>query len=609
MPARGLLVGLALLVGPHAARAACKTASELGALSESLRAGFSCARVRLTRGTTIPCTIPAPPVCAGAGVDAALALVTGEGPTANPPGSSARAQVRCQGALITASSRYARRRIGELGRGARSARGAGAFASVQSACHGVVPVVEQGVLVPSLGTPCSAAPTLPGGRIDGLRTARCARAALEGTLGAMTTPLPPNVVVVMTDDQNVASAALMTRVQRFRGLAVEFGNALVSDPVCAPSRATLLTGQYAHRHGVVSNYLAAPSFDASSTLATWLHDAGYVTALIGKYLNYEHLLAGVPPGWDEWQALSLDEGGDGYDDYGLDENGVRVRRGGSPREYSTDLLAARALAFVDDNASRPFFLLFTPYAPHIPAIPARRHAGSFAFLPPWRPANWHEPDVSTKPTWVQFVKAIWKPASTVADDAVRIAQVESLQAVDEAFGRLEDELERAGLLDNTVLVFTSDHGYHWGEHWWNSKFTQYEESLRVPLIVGYPVLAPQGGVRDEMVANIDLAPTLAALAGVTPPPDRDGLDLSPLLTGPGPSRDDLLIGDIGAIIVSPWSGVREGRFKYVAVTAGAIHEELYDLDADPLELDNLAFSPAHAAELQRLRDRLAELQP
>lgn len=608
-PARGVVLGLVLLVAPDAARAACSTAAELSALSDSLHAGLSCARVRLDRGAALPCPVPVPPACAGPGVDSALALVTGEGPTANPPSTDARPQTACQRAVIAASSRYARRRIGELGRGARSTKGARMFASVRSACDGIVPVVEQGVLVPSLGTPCSGGPTLPGGGLDGLATARCARAALERTLGDMTTPLRPNVVVVMTDDQNVASAAFMARVQRFRGRAVEFTNALVSDPVCAPSRATLLTGQYAYRHGVLSNFLAAPSFDASSTLATWLHDAGYSTALVGKYLNYEHLLPGVPPGWDEWQALSLDEGGDGYDDYGMDENGVRVRRGGSPREYSTDLLAARALAFVRASVDKPFFLLFSPYAPHLAAIPARRHVGSFAYLSPWRPANWHEPDVSTKPTWVQFMKATWAPATTVADDAVRIAQVESLQAVDEAFGRLEDLLEKEGLLDNTVLVFTSDHGYHWGEHWWDSKFTQYEESLRVPLIVGYPVRAPQGGVRDEMIANLDLAPTIAALAGVTPPPDRDGLDVSHLLAGPGPSRDDLLIGDGGAIIVSPWSGVREGRFKYVSVPTGVVNEELYDLEADPLELVNLAFSPAHATELQRLRDRLAELQP
>jgi arylsulfatase A-like enzyme len=216
--------------------------------------------------------------------------------------------------------------------------------------------------------------------------------------------------------------------------------------------------------------------------------------------------------------------------------------------------------------------------------------------------------VSSKPTWVPFSKASWTQAFTTSDDAIRIAQLESLQAVDEAFGRIEDQLEEAGLLDNTVLVFTSDHGYHWGEHWWDSKFSQYEESLRVPLVVGYPVRAPVAAVRDEIVVNIDLAPTIAALAGVAVPSGRDGLDVSYLLSGPGPTRDDFLISNGGAIILAPWAGVREARFKYVSIATGSVTEELYDLDSDPLELVNLAYSPAYAGELGRLRGRLAELQ-
>jgi arylsulfatase A-like enzyme len=225
------------------------------------------------------------------------------------------------------------------------------------------------------------------------------------------------------------------------------------------------------------------------------------------------------------------------------------------------------------------------------------------------PGNWHEADVATKPAWVKFMKVTWTAADTARDDAERVAQLESLQAVDEAFGRLEDELERAGLLDNTVVVFTSDHGYYWGEHWWNTKFSEYEESLRVPLFVGYPVRAPEPAVRDEMVANVDLAPTLAALAGVAVPPGRDGADVSHLLDGPGLSRDDLLIRNFDGFIVPPWVGVRDQRFKYVTLAApGGVLEELYDLQSDPMELVNLASSPAHAGELDRLRQRLVELQ-
>ena len=557
----------------------------------------------------MPCSAPAVPSCAGSHVDALLALVSGNGPTAVAPGASVRAQVRCQRAVIAAASRYGGKRIVELVRGNRPARRASVFSSVQKACDGLAPATEQGVVVPSLGAPCAASATPVAGAIDGKRMARCARAGVERLLAAMTRPVTPNVVVVMTDDQNLASIAWMNRVQSWRSRSIDFTRAYVSTPVCAPSRATFLTGDYAHRHGVISNFLAAPTLDASSTVATWLHDGGYVTGLVGKYMNYEHLLPGVPPGWDEWQALDLDQGGDGFTDYGVDENGTRIRYGGTPREYSTDLLAARALDFVRTNRDAPFFLLFTPYAPHLPAVPAPRHAGMMQLEPPWRPANWHEPDVSTKPGWVGFMKAYATPEATAVDDADRLRQLESLQSVDEAFGRLEDLLEKTGLFDNTVIVFTSDHGYHWGEHWWNSKFTAYEESLRVPLVVSYPARAPESASRDEIVVNMDLAPTIAALAGVPVPSGRDGIDVSGLLDGPGVTRDDFLIRNWGAIIVPPWSGVHEGRLKYVSLeSSGGVLEELYDVEADPMELANLAFSPAYAADLDRLRQRLVELR-
>lgn len=609
MRCRLLLLVVASLVSTPAAQAACTSAADVTALMNALQARLACARLRVDVGAAVPCSVPAVPACAGSGVDALLALVSGNGPTAIAPGASVRAQTRCQRAIIGAASRYGGKRIAELTRGSRPARRASVFAAVQKACDGLQPAIEQGVAVPSLGAPCTASATPVGGTLDGKQVARCTRAGVERLLGAMTRPVTPNVVVVMTDDQNLASIAWMNRVQSWRARSVDFAKAYVSTPVCGPSRATFLTGDYAQRHGVISNYLAAPTLDASSTIATWLHDGGYVTGLVGKYMNYEHLLDGVPPGWDEWQALSLDEGGDGFNDYGVDENGTRVRYGGPPREYSTDLLAARAVDFVRTNRAVPFFLLFTPFAPHLPAIPAPRHAGTLQLEPPWRPANWHEPDLSTKPSWVTFMKLITTPEGTAQDDADRIRQLESLQSVDEAFGRLEDLLEKTGLLDNTVLVFTSDHGYHWGEHWWNSKFTEYEESLRVPLVVSYPVRAPEPASRDEMVINIDLAPTIAALAGVPVPSGRDGVDVSGLLDGPAATRDDFLIRNWGAIIVPSWAGVHEGHLKYVSLEGtGAVHEELYDVEADPMELVNLAFSPAYATDLDRLRQRLAELR-
>jgi arylsulfatase A-like enzyme len=180
--------------------------------------------------------------------------------------------------------------------------------------------------------------------------------------------------------------------------------------------------------------------------------------------------------------------------------------------------------------------------------------------------------------------------------------------VDEAVAAIDATLEDLGIADNTILLFTSDHGYHWGEHWWYAKFSAYEESLRVPLLVRYPRLWPEPATRSELALNIDLAPTLAELAGVQAPPDIDGQSLVPLLAGSSGGRPDFLIESGASFIIPPWSGVRTERWKYVLLEASqGVTEELYDLEQDPYELQNLAFDSAHAETLDALRVRLAEL--
>jgi len=369
-------------------------------------------------------------------------LLLGDAPPAAPGGAAALAQLRCQRAVLGAAKRYAGKRVAELVRGGRQARRAKVFASVRKACDRVTVADVQGAPLPALGDPCRGSTSGTTGPLDGERIARCSRAGLERLLVEMTVgAVPPNVVLVMTDDQNLASVPWIPRVSSQRRRALDFTNAFVPTPVCAPSRASLFSGRYAHRHGVVSNFLAAPSFDASSTFATSANDAGYQTALLGKYMNYAALLTAVPPGWDEWQALILDESGyDGYVDYAIDVNGVEVPSGTSPRDYSTDLLAARSVAFLRSNAAQPFLLVFTPFAPHLPAIPPARHAGYLQFIQPWRPPNWHEPDVSRKPSWVQFMKASTTPEDTAALDAERTAQ-QRVVGQPEGFERVLDATE------------------------------------------------------------------------------------------------------------------------------------------------------------------------
>ncbi|MBM4243447.1 MAG: sulfatase [Deltaproteobacteria bacterium] len=604
----GVVVAV-LLAAAGPASGACTIPADVADLVDSLRSHVDCARRRLADGEASPCTVKPAPACAGTGIDDAIALIAGAGAPSARPSFAARAQVRCQRAILGASVRYSRGRLLELSRGQRQARAAGVFASVRRACDGVPPIVEQGTPLPTLGPPCAASASPAAGALDGTRVARCVRAGLERTLAAMTRPVVPNFVLVLTDDQNLASAASMPRLQSWQRNAVRFRNAFVSTPVCAPSRASLLTGLYAQRHGVISNFLAATTFDSSSTLATWLHDAGYATGIVGKYMNFAQVLPSVPPGWDQWQVLiGEDGGGNGYTDYRVSENGALVQHGGPPHEYSTDLLVSRAEDFVLTHRQEPFFLLFAPFGPHLPAIPAPRHAGSLSDVAPWRPPNWHESIVSAKPTWVKFMKAIWEPAGTIEGDAFRIAQLETLLSVDDALGRLDDLLETTGLADNTVVVFTSDHGYHWGEHWWDSKFSAYDESLRVPMAIRYPVLAPEPADRDEIVLTLDLAPTIATLAGASVPAGLDGRDIGHLLARPGPTRDDILIRNWGAIIIPSWSGVRGERYKYVSLeVTGGVTEELYDVQSDPFELVNLALLPEYGAILDQMRLRLAEL--
>ena len=318
---------------PRVAGAGCATPSEIAALDASLRGQLQCVRVRFDHGAAAPCQAPGAPACAGSGVAEVVDLVSGLGPP--PVGAQVKKQLRCQRAILGATRRYAGKRVREFARGARAARLASAFAAVRDACDGIAVADLQTSRLPTLGPPCATA-TATLGPLDGVRVARCARASLERLIGEMTTGvLRPNVVLVMTDDQNVASLPWMERVSELRRRGVDFTNAFASTPVCGPSRASLLSALYAHHHGVLGNYLAAPSFDSSSTLATWLSDAGYTTALIGKYMNYAADLDAVPPGWHEWQAALLDEypGSNGYTHYAIDENGVTVPYGPAPRDF------------------------------------------------------------------------------------------------------------------------------------------------------------------------------------------------------------------------------------------------------------------------------------
>ena len=518
----------------------------------------------------------------------------------------------CQNQALWVGAGYVDRRMAERAFGRRGARAAVAMAEkVAAACDGALASDEV-----DFGGRCGALVS-PGESIPGRALAECLRASIEGIVDdAAPEPLRPNVVLIVTDDQRADTVPYMPELDRLAAQGVRFENGFVTTAVCTPSRVSILTGQYVHNHGALGNFQT--NFDDSDTLAPWMSRAGYTTGFFGKYRNDTVRGSHVPPGWDDWHAFNdppglptkCPAGGGCFNDYWLNENGELVFYGDDEGSYSTDVLARRLVEFIEASAGEPFLAVYAPAAPHGPATPAVRHAGSFAHLEPWRPPSfgWF----FRQPQWLFLPHSRFDAETAAVIDGARIRQIESLQALDEAVGDVVDTLEHLGVRDNTLVLYTSDHGLHWGEHSWRSKLTPYEESIRVPFVASYPVASPVAQERSEMVLNIDLAPTIAQLAGAETAP-VDGESLVPLLEGGAPGdvgwRSSFLIENFLTFVVRPSSGVRTGRWKYVETDAGAgVTTELYDLASDPYELHNLAFDPDHQVVQVLLARRLAELR-
>jgi arylsulfatase A-like enzyme len=426
-------------------------------------------------------------------------------------------------------------------------------------------------------------------------------------------PARPNVVVILADDARFDSLDRMPNVLRLiAARGVTFRNAFVTTSECCPSRASILCGQYAHRTGVIQNFgpSSYPHFYERSNLAVWLHDAGYETALVGKYLN-DYTVYGhhhVPPGWSDWRAMdSVPE--EKYYDYTLNENGRLVHYGTASSDYSTDVLAGKAIDFIR-TAKAPFFLYFAPITPHLPALPAERDLSRPVTLPPPRP-NFDERDLSDKP-WHRLYTRIYSPhAISYLDHDIEGRQLRSLIDLDRQVGALMHALSQKGVLDNTVVVYASDNGFLWGEHRLGGKIWPYEESIRVPLTIRVPWRSAWGRVDDRMVLNIDFASTIAELAGVRPKLPQDGRSLVPLLHGRAvPWRRDFVVEYLGESMYGdggppPFQALRSTRWLYVEYRNG--WRELYDLRRDPYELQNLARDPRLAGLRRSLGTRLEAL--
>ena len=346
---------------------------------------------------------------------------------------------------------------------------------------------------------------------------------------------PPNFVIVLTDDQRFDTLWAMPIVQQeLVSRGVLFDEAIGSTPLCCPFRSGFLSGGYlAHRTGVLENAPpngGAPGFADGDTMVTRLQQAGYATALFGKYMNqYSQIAPYIPPGWTAFEgalgttftsSYSLAIGSSGA----TSSVGTIVSRS----QYGTDYLRDRALDFIQSHASQPFFVMLSTDAPHFPAVPPPSDAGLFpGYL--YRGRGYGE-DVSDKPARVQVLNALF-PSIAAQEDAFHLDQLRTLPAVDRAVGAVVDRLQQLSLLDNTVIVFASDNGFLWGEHGMVSKGEIYEESIRIPLIVVAPGVLP-GTDSHQVAVNLDVPATIQELAGL--PPAGDGISLVPLLEGANP---------------------------------------------------------------------------
>jgi arylsulfatase A-like enzyme len=432
--------------------------------------------------------------------------------------------------------------------------------------------------------------------------------------GHATVQSEPNIVFILTDDQRWDTLWAMPHVQSdLVAHGIDFRQSFVVNSLCCPSRASILAGQYTHSTGVWDDggtYGGFHAFNDAETIATRLHDAGYHTGLIGKYLNgYVKKNAGyVPPGWDRWLSLIQSKTSQEtayYYNYNVSDQGLLVYHGNTDADYSTDVFATEADTFIRSTSpDQPVFLYLAPAAPHLPATPPTRYMTAFSDLLPFRPPNYNEADVSDKPLWVQHTHSL-RQAQRDSIDAFRIAQYRTLLAVDDAIGTVIQALTDTGRLANTMIVFASDNGYTWGEHRLRGKVVPYEESIRVPLVIRYDPLVANPGTDQHIVTNVDYASTFAELAGASSL-GFEGMSLIPLLSQSQVTwRGDFLVDHYSDGTVPSYCAVRNEGFLYVAYTTG--EEELYDLTADPYQLVNVAADPGQAATVAALRSRVQGL--
>ena len=444
---------------------------------------------------------------------------------------------------------------------------------------------------------------------------------------------PMNIIFILADDHRYDAMGFMNKIKglqtpgmdRLAKEGVHIKNAFVSTALCSPSRASILTGQYAHTHTVVDNEAALPS--NLVFFPSYLQKSGYQTAFVGKW-HMGNTDDQPQPGFDHWISF---QGQGVYYNPTFNVDGKRIKQ--AEGSYITDLLTDYALEWLNKtNKSKPFFLYLSHKGVHAEFYPAKRHEGKYADVPVVCPPSMYltatdssktygiptppGSKVNTRdiPNWVRAQRYSWHGVDymyhgTIKFDDFYRRYLETLQAVDESIERIINWVVSHGLKDNTMIVYMGDNGFSFGEHGLIDKRHAYEESMRVPLLVWAPGMVKPNSVMEQIIMNVDLAPTFLDLAGIAKPKQMQGFSFAEILGGKSVTwqRDKVFYEYYweAAFPQTPTTfAIRTERYKYIYYNGIWDINELYDLQADPYEMNNLIRDPAYQQTGMKLRTEL-----
>jgi len=444
---------------------------------------------------------------------------------------------------------------------------------------------------------------------------------------------PMNIIFILADDHRYDAMGFMNKIKglqtpgmdRLAKEGVHIKNAFVSTALCSPSRASILTGQYAHTHTVVDNEAALPS--NLVFFPSYLQKSGYQTAFVGKW-HMGNTDDQPQPGFDHWISF---QGQGVYYNPTFNVDGKRIKQ--AEGSYITDLLTDYALEWLNKtNKSKPFFLYLSHKGVHAEFYPAKRHEGKYADVPVVCPPSMYltatdssktygiptppGSKVNTRdiPNWVRAQRYSWHGVDymyhgTIKFDDFYRRYLETLQAVDESIERIINWVVSQGMKDNTMIVYMGDNGFSFGEHGLIDKRHAYEESMRVPLLVWAPGMVKPNSVMEQIIMNVDLAPTFLDLAGIAKPKQMQGFSFAEILGGKSVTwqRDKVFYEYYweAAFPQTPTTfAIRTERYKYIYYNGIWDINELYDLQADPYEMNNLIRDPAYQQTGMKLRTEL-----